>query len=111
LLDFGVIEILGLASSFVVLAIFFNLAFNSTKLNSSTHYAGTEILKWSCWCLALIWLPLLFLTYFIETENTEPYLALLTILPTIPMITAAYGFRVFVKDISKERSTQSDRQA
>jgi len=105
-----VIETIGLASSFVVLAIFFNLAFNSSKLSNSTHYAGTKILKWSCWCLALIWLPLLFLTYFIESENAEPYIALFTILPTIPMITAAYGFRVFVNDISKEPATHADSQ-
>jgi len=53
-----------------------------------------------------MWVPVLFLTFFFD--GIEPYLTeftiITTVFTTIPMITAAYGFRALVKDLTSNRT-------
>lgn len=98
--EFTMLDLVAMASGFVVIAIFFNLAFNATKLYKSTKYPGTRLLMCSCWVLALMWVPLYLITYFFE--SFEIFMSLLTVITTVPMVTAAWGFRTYIGAVSRQ---------
>lgn len=91
--------IVGLISSLIVLVIYFNLAFNSTKLHRYAPRPGTKILKWSCWWLALFMVPLFLIAWVFEFQDEVGFNIILIVVTTVPIVTGAYGFRKLVQSL------------
>ena len=100
--EIGVVGLVAAISGLIILGVFFNLAFNASKLSKKTNYKGTKILSWSCWCLALMWAPMLAITYFFE--DYEVFYVFVTALTTIFMVSAAYGFRKLTTELTSNTS-------
>lgn len=99
-------EIMILITSFVVLIVYFVLAYYSTRLARKTSIPGARIIAWSCWIIAFSWFPLLIFRWNEDLADVMWFIIVTDTIFTLAIVAGGYGFRKLVIALLKKNPEQ-----